>query len=96
MWIRGIEMEEYNFAESKAELVQGYDVYSSDEFKAFCKRFNIPYELGTKSIKIEIPCEGLMTVTHEYYTKHPEHKEVIDTTTTHNVHYRTAEPNRAE
>lgn len=44
-------------------------VYSSPEFKAFCKRFGIAWGLPTKDITIHIPDQGLMTVTQSYQAR---------------------------
>lgn len=55
-----------------ANVVQGIDVYQSDEFKALCKRFGIQWELYTKDIIIQLPVYGAMLITQSYVTKHPE------------------------
>ena len=46
--------------------VEGYEVYHSQEFKDFCKRFGIPHGMRTRDICIVIPYEGTMSITHEY------------------------------
>ena len=47
--------------------VQSYMVYHSPEFQALCKRFGILHDLPTIDLKIELPVEGVMKVTHYYH-----------------------------
>lgn len=42
------------------------EVYTSPEFKAFCERFGIAWELRTRDMTIFLPFDGAMTVTQEY------------------------------
>ena len=74
--------------------VTGFEVYRSPEFKAFCKRFGIAWGLPTKHMVITIE-EDCMRVDQEYLAG--EHggspPGVIDTTSAHNVQWRTAIPN---
>lgn len=44
----------------------GYDVYRWPEFRAFCKRLGIPWELPTYDIVITIPHEGMVRIDHSY------------------------------
>lgn len=43
-----------------------HEVYRSDEFKAFCQRFGIAWELGTTELVIYIPNEGTLEVLQNY------------------------------
>lgn len=53
---------------SKGQVAQTYEVYSSKEFRAFCEKFGIAYDLGTVNITIHLPLDGLMSVVQEYRT----------------------------
>lgn len=87
-----------------SQVVTSFDVYKSPEFRTFCERFGIAWELGTVDLTIELPCKGLMTVTQKYYatdgSERPgdEYKkksndmpepEFVETTTNHNEQYAT-------
>ena len=48
------------------KLIEGYEVYRWPEFKAFCVRLGIPWELSTTDMLIFVPCEGRVKVIHEY------------------------------
>lgn len=86
--------------ELDGQYVQGFDVYQSEEFKAFCKRFGIQWGLRTREITLVIPCDGLMTVKQEYITKHQKENadvpEYVDTTSLQNTKYRTLDVLRKE
>lgn len=71
------------------KTTSSYDVYRSPEFVAFCRRFGIAHELGTRDLTIRLPFEGVLTVVHEYL---PSQLERTDTTTNHNNEYHTHIP----
>lgn len=86
--------------ELDGQYVQGFDVYQSEEFKAFCKKFSIQWGLHTREITLVIPFEGLMIVKQEYITKHQKENtdvpEYVDTTSLQNTKYRTKEELRKD
>ena len=75
----------------KIRDMDGYDVYHSAEFKALCKFLGIPWDARTVCITLTIPCDGLVTVDHQYRVP----KGMIDTTDLHNTRFRTSIPPRA-
>jgi hypothetical protein len=72
------------------QKVEGYEFYNSDEFKALCRRFDIPHERLTTDMKIEIPCIGCVEITQKYMLGK---KDNFDTTTIQNESYITHQPN---
>lgn len=71
----------------------GHDVYHWPEFRALCERLGIAWELRTTHLVIEVPCDGLVTVRHEYRAGERDGQpEIVDTTTLHNKTFRTGVP----
>jgi hypothetical protein len=69
------------------------DVYHSDEFKAFCKRFGIVWGLPTTKLTIVLDNKEVMKVTQEYNARNiVDGSIVINTTTVHNEMFHTATP----
>lgn len=47
-------------------VVDGYSVYSWPEFKAFCKRAGILWDVGTRTLTITLQEDALLVVQQEY------------------------------
>ncbi len=73
----------------------GYSVYRWPEFRAFCKRAGILWDLRTVSITIRIAEGELLVVDHQYAAsddQRPAQPESIDTTTLQTEYMRTSAP----
>lgn len=80
----------------------GMTIFRLPEFRAFCDKVGIAWQLPTRRLVIEIPCqpEDCVKITQEYLTprvaveSEPDGFEVakIETTTQHNEQFRTFQP----
>lgn len=68
----------------------GTEVYQSEEFQAFCKKFGIAWELSTTRMVITIDFDEMLQVEQRYLPG--DRKETADTTNCHNKVWRTRQP----
>ena len=47
-------------------IAAGYTAYCSPEFRAFCERFGIPWDLETRVMTIRFARDTALIVEHEY------------------------------
>lgn len=50
---------------NNSTIIQGIELYTTDEFKALLKLLGVSWQLSTINMTIHVPCEGIVRVTQQ-------------------------------
>ena len=73
----------------KSQTPLSYEVYQWPEFRAFCKRLGLAWELGTLDLNIDMPFDGVVKIRQSYHGNEDgqayEERRSLETTTQHDL-----------